>query len=103
MSGGQTILVLRGPKVRALLSKECPLDFHASKFRPGQCAQTRIAKAPVLLRALGSGADGNGDPHDHDAFEIVIRRSFADYFCLWLKTAAVEYGFVDLASLAHPD
>jgi sarcosine oxidase subunit gamma len=82
LSGGQTTVVLRGTPVRELLSKECPLDFDPRSFRPGTCAQSHLAKAPVLLHALD---DGSG-------FAIVIRRSFADYFWLWLEDAAAEYG-----------
>jgi sarcosine oxidase subunit gamma len=82
LSGGQTVVVLRGAPVRELLSKECPLDFDAPSFAPGTCAQSHLAKAPVLLHALD---DGSG-------FAIVIRRSFADYFWLWLEDAAAEYG-----------
>jgi sarcosine oxidase subunit gamma len=82
LSGGQTMVVLRGAPVRELLSKECPLDFDPRFFRPGTCAQSRLSKAPVLLHALD---DGSG-------FVIVIRRSFADYFRLWLEDAAAEYG-----------
>jgi sarcosine oxidase subunit gamma len=82
LSGGQTIVVLRGAPVRELLSKECPLDFHPRTFVPGTCAQSHLGKAPVLLHAL---EDGSG-------FAIVIRRSFADYFRLWLEDAAAEYG-----------
>jgi sarcosine oxidase subunit gamma len=82
VSGGQTIVMLRGAAVRELLSKECPLDFHPRAFAAGSCAQSHIAKAPVLLRPLEDGA----------VFEIVVRRSFADYFWLWLEDAAAEYG-----------
>jgi sarcosine oxidase subunit gamma len=82
VSGGQTVVELHGPRVRELLSKECPLDFDPRSFPPGTCAQSHLAKAPILLHALD---DGNG-------FAVVIRRSFADYFWLWLEDAAAEYG-----------
>jgi sarcosine oxidase, subunit gamma len=81
VSGGQTVVVLRGAAVRELLAKDCPLDLHPDALGIGQCAQTRLAKAAVLLRPLADGA-----------MEIVVRRSFADYFWLWLEEAAAEYG-----------
>jgi sarcosine oxidase, subunit gamma len=81
VSGGQTVVELRGAAVRELLAKECPLDLHPRAFGVGRCAQTRLAKAPVLLRPLGD-----------DAMELVVRRSFADYFWLWLEEASAEYG-----------
>lgn len=83
VTGGQTILVLRGAHVRDLLAKGCPFDLHSPAFRAGACAQTHLAKAGVLLRPVGD-----------DAIEIVVRRSFADYLYKWLETAAAEYGWV---------
>lgn len=83
VSGGQTILVLRGAAVRDLLAKGCPLDVHPAAFAPGACAQSHLAKAPVLLRAL-----------QDDTMEIVVRRSFADYLWAWIEVAAAEYGLV---------
>jgi sarcosine oxidase subunit gamma len=83
VTGGQTILVLRGTHARDLLAKGCPFDLHSPGFRPGACAQTHLAKAGVLLRPLGD-----------DGMEIIVRRSFADYLYKWLETAAAEYGWV---------
>lgn len=83
VSGGQTILVLRGAQVRDLLAKSCPFDLHSPAFRPGACAQTHLAKAGVLLRPLGD-----------DEIEIIVRRSFADYLWSWIEVAGAEYGLV---------
>lgn len=83
VTGGQTILELRGANVRDLLAKGSPFDLHSPSFREGACAQTHLAKAAVLLRPLG-----------HDAMEVIVRRSFADYLHDWLETAAAEYGWV---------
>lgn len=88
VSGGQTVVMLRGAAVRELLSKDCPLDLHPRALGEGQCAQTRLAKAAVLLRPVAA-----------DAMEIVVRRSFADYFWLWLEEAAAEYGLDTSISL----
>jgi sarcosine oxidase subunit gamma len=82
VSGGQTVVVVHGDQVRQLLAKGCPLDLHPRAFDIGQCAQTHLAKAPILIRHL--------DRRSH--FEIIVRRSFADYFWLWLEDAAAEYG-----------
>ena len=83
VSGGQTVVVLRGDAVRATLAKGCPLDLDPRVFRVGACAQSHLAKAPILIRPIGPGS----------AFEIIVRRSFAEYFWLWLEDAAAEYGF----------
>lgn len=82
VSGGQTVILLRGSPVRDLLAKGCPLDLHPRVFDIGQCAQSHLAKAPVLLRLV------DREP----SFETVVRRSFADYLWLWLEDAAAEYG-----------
>jgi sarcosine oxidase subunit gamma len=81
VSGGQTVLVLSGTHLRDLLAKGCPLDLHPREFDVGRCAQSHLAKAPILIRQL------DREP----TFEIVVRRSFADYLWLWLEDAAAEY------------
>jgi sarcosine oxidase subunit gamma len=76
-----------GPSARALLSKGCPVDLHASVFGgPGHTAQTLLAKAPVLLHHVADDDDG------HPVFEIYVLRSFAEYLWLWLADAAGEFG-----------
>ncbi|QRX84997.1 sarcosine oxidase subunit gamma [Glaciimonas sp. PAMC28666] len=80
VSSGNTTLVMSGEKVRAVLQKGCPLDFHPRVFTVGQCAQSHYFKAGVVLRPLGNGN-----------VEVIIRRSFADYFGRILADAAEEY------------
>lgn len=77
VGSGQTVIVLQGPAAREVLAMECPLDLFAPAFVPGACAQTRLAKAAVLLR-----------PVDAATIELVVRRSFADYLWTWLADAA---------------
>ncbi|HZP91317.1 MAG TPA: sarcosine oxidase subunit gamma family protein [Burkholderiales bacterium] len=79
IGSGQTLIVLQGPMVRDLLAKECPFDLSAPSFALGTCAQTRLAKAAVLLRPLEDGA-----------IELIVRRSFADYLWTWLADATAE-------------
>ena len=82
VTGGQTVITLSGPRARDVLAKGCPLDLHPSVFGPGACAQTLLAKANVTLRCV-----------DHSpSYELIVRRSFADYAALWLQDAALEYG-----------
>lgn len=80
VSSGNTTLVMTGEKVRSVLQKGCPLDFHPRVFSVGQCAQSHFFKAGIVLRPL---ANGN--------VEVIIRRSFADYFGRILVDAAEEY------------
>jgi sarcosine oxidase subunit gamma len=80
-SSGLTTLHITGDNAAALLATDCPLDLHPREFKPGQCAQTRLSKAGMTLSPL---ANGKG-------FEVIIRRSFADYLLLWLQDAAVAF------------
>ena len=80
VSSGYTTLIMAGEKARAVLQKGCPLDFHPKVFTVGKCAQSHFFKAGIILRPL---------PNDH--FEVIIRRSFADYFGHILLDAVEEY------------
>ncbi|MEO8345633.1 MAG: sarcosine oxidase subunit gamma family protein [Betaproteobacteria bacterium] len=82
VSGGQTVIALGGKSVRDLLAKGCPLDLHPRAFDVGRCAQSRLAKAPILIRQVDT----------IPSFEIIVRRSFASYLWCWLLDAAAEFG-----------
>ncbi|MDF3936869.1 sarcosine oxidase subunit gamma [Pseudomonas citronellolis] len=81
VSGGQTLLELSGPKVRELLMKSTSYDVHPSNFPVGKAVGSIFAKSQCVIRHTGE-----------DTWELVVRRSFADYFWLWLQDASVEYG-----------
>ena len=80
-SSGLTMLQVTGTYAAALLATDCPLDLHPRAFKPGQCAQTRLARAGMMVSPLA---------HE-DGFEVIIRRSFADYLLLWLQDAAIAF------------
>lgn len=82
-SGGQTIIELWGPDVVNLLKKCTPIDFHPTKFPVGKVVSSVFAKSAAVISRTGE-----------DRFELVIRRSFADYLWLWLQDASCEYGLV---------
>ena len=82
VTGGQTAITLIGPSARDVLAKGCPLDLHLLVFQPGDCAQTLLGKANVIIRCVD----------DSPSYELIVRRSFADYAALWLHDAALEYG-----------
>jgi sarcosine oxidase subunit gamma len=69
-SSGYSVVQLHGPGSRDVLNAGCPLDLHPGVLTLGQCAQSHFFKASVLLRPL----DGTGD-----GWELIVRRSFADY------------------------
>lgn len=80
-SSGLTMLEITGDNAANLLATDCPLDLHPREFGAGQCAQTRLAKAGMTIAPLRKGA----------GFEVIIRRSFADYLLLWMQDAAVAF------------
>ena len=83
ITGGQTAITLTGPSARDVLAKGCPLDLHPAVFKPTHCAQTLLAKANVIIRCLDA---------DSPSFELIVRRSFAEYTAGWLQDAGLEYG-----------
>ena len=78
LSSGQIILRMTGPSVRNVLSKGCTLDLHPRSFGVGECAQTLIAEVGVTMRQID----------DTPSFELIVRRSLAEYLCTWLIDAA---------------
>ncbi len=82
VSGGQTVVRLSGSQARDVLAKSCTLDLHPRVFGPGRCAQTLIAKANVTI----------WQTDDAPSYDLIVRRSFADYLALWLADASREYG-----------
>lgn len=81
LSGGQLTMRIDGPRVRDVLAKGCTLDFHPAEFEVGACAQSGLAKANILIGLID----------EKPVFEIVVRRSFAEYLVLWLEHAATQY------------
>jgi sarcosine oxidase subunit gamma len=81
VSGGQSLLELTGPKVREVLMKSTSYDVHPDNFPVGKAVGTVFAKSQLVIRRI-----------DEAAWELLIRRSFADYWWLWLQDASAEYG-----------
>lgn len=78
ISGGQVTLRLTGANAADVLAKGCTLDFHPDLFKAGDCAQSGLGKANVVIGCIEPAA----------SYEIVVRRSFAEYLALWLQRAA---------------
>ena len=82
VSGGQTVVSLSGGRARDVLAKGCTLDLHPRVFGLGRCAQTLIARANVTI----------WQDDETPSYDLIVRRSFADYLALWLSDASREYG-----------
>lgn len=82
VSESRAILKLSGARARDVLAKGCALDLHPSVFGPGQCAQSMLAQAHVILHQTSEAPD----------YDIYVHRSFAEHLWAWLEDASAEYG-----------
>lgn len=78
----RTTIRIHGAHARDTLSKGCPLDLHPRVFGAGQCAQSLIAKADVLIHQRD----------DVPTYDIHVLCSFSRYLWDWLVDAAKEFG-----------
>ncbi|RWX55823.1 sarcosine oxidase subunit alpha family protein [Photobacterium chitinilyticum] len=83
VSGGQCVIELSGLQAQAVLRKSTSYDVDTRSLPVGKCVGTLLAKAQVVLRRSGE-----------NEFELIVRRSFADYFWLWLQDASEEFGLI---------
>lgn len=82
LSSAQTLIEIRGAHAADTLSKGTTFDLHPRTFAEGQCTRTLLTKTTVFIRVVEPG----------QAFQVIVRRSFADYLWQWLRDAASEYG-----------
>jgi sarcosine oxidase, subunit gamma len=81
VSESRAILALKGPKAREVLMRGVSLDLHPREFRVGQCAQTGLSRANVLLHLTD----------DTPTFEVYVLKSFSDYLWCWLEKVAQDF------------
>jgi sarcosine oxidase subunit gamma len=72
-SANRTGLELSGVQAREVLATCCALDLHPRGFGPGQCAQTLLQKAGILI-----------EQRTDDTYLLLVRPSFAAYVAEWL-------------------
>nr|WP_246174235.1 sarcosine oxidase subunit gamma family protein [Paraburkholderia hayleyella] len=80
VGSGHTVLEASGQRVREVLARGCPLDLHPRVLAPGQCAQSHYFKAAIVLVPLLG-----------ERYELIVRRSFADYCCRIMLDAAQPF------------
>jgi len=90
VSHSRCIFGLSGPDARHVLMKGCGLDLDPVAFAAGQCAQSALARAHMLLHQIS----------DAPCYHVYVHRSFADYMFAWLEDAAAEYALVPGAGQA---
>lgn len=82
LSEARTVITVAGRRAREVLQKGTTLDLHPRVFGPGDCAQSGLSRANIIL-------------HQTDAapgYDVYVLNSFADYLWNWLERAAAEYG-----------
>jgi len=76
VSANQAVVELAADDRFDLLVQGCGIDLHPRSWRDGDCAQTLLARVPVLLQERAG------------ATRIFLRPSFATYLADWLRQAA---------------
>lgn len=82
LSDNYVCIRIEGAQARRVLQKGWTLDLHPRAFGIGQCAQSMLAHAAVILRQIS----------DEPGYELIVRPSFAKYTWEWLVDACAEYG-----------
>jgi sarcosine oxidase subunit gamma len=73
VSASRIVFELRGAGRFDLLEQGCGLDLHPRSWRPGRCAQTLLARVPVILQER------------QEATRVFVRTSFAGHLVDWLR------------------
>jgi sarcosine oxidase subunit gamma len=80
VSGGQTVIRLAGISAREVLQKSTMIDVHPEQFPVGKVVGTSFAKSAATLTRV-----------EEDTYDLIVRRSFAEYIWEWLCDASAEY------------
>jgi sarcosine oxidase subunit gamma len=78
LSSSRIIVEIGGSAIRALLAAGCGLDLHPRAFGPGHCAQTLLARVPVILDQL------DNEPR----YRLLARRCHTRWLIDWMIDAA---------------
>ena len=80
VSQGRVVLELEGPHARTVLAGAASVDLRPRALGPGRCAQTPLARIPVVLQAV------DAPPR----LRVFVRASFAPYVAEWLRGTIAE-------------
>jgi len=84
VSESRTIITISGPASRDVLARGISNDLHPRAFGPGQCIQTSLSRANVLLHQTDNAP----------SYEIYVLKSFSDYLWRWIGLIAEDFGMV---------
>lgn len=82
-----TVITLSGDKAREMLMKLTTLDLHPSQFKPGNVAGSMFGNTVATLHMTSGDKKGEAP-----SFDLIVRRSFADYLWCALADAGREFG-----------
>lgn len=82
VSASRTVLDVAGSAARAVLATGLSLDLHPNAFGPNRCAQTGLARIPIILQQI------DGTPR----FRLYLQNSYASYVVAWLQRAMEQSG-----------
>ena len=81
LSDARAGIEVSGTQARTVLARVCALDLDARFFGPGQCAQSLLARVPLLLHQVDQA----------QTYHLYVDRSLAAYAWEWLSDAAGEF------------
>jgi len=81
LSDARTGIEVSGAQARTVLARVCALDLDSCSFGPGQCAQSLLARVPLLLHQLDQAP----------TYHLYVDRSLAAYAWEWLSDASDEF------------
>jgi len=87
VSDSRLTFSLSGINARDVIKKGCGLDLHPRTFGPGQCAQSTLSMAHVLIHQTAETKKTKAA-----TYHLYVHRSFAQYLWTWLEDACDEYG-----------
>jgi sarcosine oxidase subunit gamma len=82
VSESRTVITMTGPASRDVLARGISNDLHPRAFGPGQCAQTSLSRANVLLHQTDNAP----------SYDIYVLKSFSDYLWRWIGLIAEDFG-----------
>ena len=82
VSESRTVITMSGPAVRDVLARGISNDLHPRAFGPGQCIQTSLSRANVLLHQTDNAP----------GYDIYVLKSFSDYLWRWIGLIAEDFG-----------
>jgi sarcosine oxidase subunit gamma len=83
VSANRVALEVSGPRAMDVMAKGCGLDLDRRAWTAGSCAQTLLARVPVILHER------------EETTGVLIRPSYSGYLVDWLLGATAEFAVQD--------